>query len=111
VGDPRAEATAREVAALARLELQGDELARLAGDLSRTLQAFQSLGGADARAAEPLIAFGGSGGGLREDRPGPGLERRELLARAPDPCPPPNAAPGDEPAFFRVPRAVGEEPG
>jgi aspartyl/glutamyl-tRNA(Asn/Gln) amidotransferase C subunit len=109
--DLRAEATAREVAALARLELAGDELARLAEDLARILDAFESLGRADVGAAAPLIALGGGDGALREDRPAPGLEGRDLLARAPDPSPPPNAAPGDEPAYFRVPRAIEQEPG
>jgi aspartyl/glutamyl-tRNA(Asn/Gln) amidotransferase C subunit len=114
------EATAREVALLARLELAPDEEARLGLELSRILEAFQTLGGAEVDGVAPLVAPITEGaGGLRPDVPSRGLAREELLARAPDAAgaagesgasgasaDPAAGTAGGERVYFRVPRAI-----
>jgi aspartyl/glutamyl-tRNA(Asn/Gln) amidotransferase C subunit len=105
------EATAREVALLARLELAPDEEALLGGELARILEAFRALGRAEVGGVAPLVAPLAPGtGGLRPDVPARGLAREELLARAPETSPASagttGAADGGEPVFFRVPRAI-----
>lgn len=107
-----AEATARDVALLARLELAPDEAALLGGELARILEAFQTLGRAEVTGVEPLVAPLAAPlvDGLRADVPAGGLVRAELLARAPEASAGPGESGGGEPAFFRVPRAIDAEP-
>jgi len=92
----------RHTAQLARLRLDGAELADLARDFATILDAFRSLQQVESpdgdAAAEP-DAVPDDAEPLREDLPRPGLERADLLA----------PAPAVEDGFFRVPRVI-EQP-
>jgi aspartyl/glutamyl-tRNA(Asn/Gln) amidotransferase C subunit len=99
-------------AALARLELGADEARELGGHLERILAAFAVLESAELAGAvdgvQPLSDPAEAADVLREDRPVPGLDRAELLARAPRG----DGRGGDGPdgrdgEFFRVPKTVG----
>ncbi|CAN5300844.1 MAG: Asp-tRNA(Asn)/Glu-tRNA(Gln) amidotransferase subunit GatC [Gemmatimonadetes bacterium] len=86
-------ADVRHIARLARLELTGEEVERLRGELSAILEYVARL--------EPLAAGRAADPGrpqqpLREDRAQPYPDARALQAQAPD------FADG----FFRVPRVV-----
>lgn len=89
--------TVRELAGLARLALDEEELARLAPELERILLAFTVL----ARHARPSTPDGldPRPGRLRGDEPVPSLARETLLA----------SASTSEEGFFVVPKTVGGE--
>ena len=102
VGDCTEEETARRLAALARLELSPEEARALGGQLAGLLQAFRALESVSVEGVAPMLtpADGEAGtGGLRADRPVPGLAREALLASAPRTA-------GDPPRFFRAPSAI-----
>jgi len=94
--DPRVELV-RRTAELARLDLTPAETGELANQLERILSAFQALSEANVEGIEPLIGPAELVDVLREDRAAPGLEREELLARAPR----------REGEFFGVPKTIG----
>ncbi len=86
----------RRIAALARLELEADELERTAGELSAILDFVETLGNLDLEGCEPS-AFAPADAPLREDRPnGRRLSNAAALA----------AAPAAEDGFFLVPPIV-----
>lgn len=92
-------AAVERAAALARLELEPDLRARLAGDFGRILAAWESLAALDLDGVEPLLVPHGAAEREREDRATASLERADLLAPAPQ----------VEDGFFVVPKALGGE--
>ena len=90
------------VARLARLELGGDEVDRLAGELSKVLDHVETIGElgdlADVPPTSHVVAVENA---LRADEPRPSMAQEVALAGAPD-----NALGG-----FRVPSpAAGSDP-
>jgi len=79
--DPQA---VREIAALARLDLDEHEVARFAAQLSACLRHFQHLQQVDSAHVEPTASVLSLRNVLREDRPGAPLTPAEVLANAPD---------------------------
>ena len=92
MGETDAE-TIRRTAALARLALGEDELARLAPQFARILEAFQHLARAPAPPAEDEAAPSAR---ARADEPAPSLAREALLSQAP----------AAEDGFYLVPKTV-----
>ena len=88
---------AARIAALAKLEMTGDELDRAARDLASILDYFEALTAVDTEGIEPAAA--GIAAPLRDDQPGASLDPAETFANAPD---------ADRTAgVFRVPRVLG----
>jgi aspartyl-tRNA(Asn)/glutamyl-tRNA(Gln) amidotransferase subunit C len=89
---------AARVAALAKLEMTGDELDRAAADLTAILDYVAELDAVDTSAVDPEAAPL-TLSPLREDEPRPSLDRGDAFANAPD---------ADRDAgLFRVPRVLG----
>lgn len=86
----------RHVARLARLELEEDEVERLADELARILEHFESLRELE---LEDLPGPDGDGSALRPDVPGP-----DPMAAGPG-----REAPDWRDGFFVVPRLPGME--
>ena len=84
----------RYVAKLARLRLEQDEVARMAGELARILSHIDKMSELDIGAVPPTAHVLDVANVTRADRPRPSLERSEALRNAP--------AVSDE--CFRVPR-------
>lgn len=89
-----------KIAALARLDIRGEEAARLSAQFARILEQFRVLETLDVTGVDPMI------GGLdatramnvlRRDEPRPGLSAEDALRNAP-------ARMED---FYRVPKTVG----
>jgi aspartyl-tRNA(Asn)/glutamyl-tRNA(Gln) amidotransferase subunit C len=88
---------AARIAALAKLEMRGDELDRAARDLAAILEYFDALSAVDTEGVAPSVA--GAGAPLRADEPLPSLTPGDTFANAPD---------ADRGAgVFRVPRVLG----
>lgn len=93
---------AARIAALAKLEMSGDELERAARELCAILEHFAALdaidlSGVDAAASDPSAAAPAPA--LRADEPAPSLSPSDAFANAPD---------ADRAAgLFRVPRVLG----
>ncbi len=84
----------RYVAKLARLRLEQDEVARMAGELAKILAHIDKMSELDIAAVRPTAHVLDVANVMRADRPRPSLERSEALRNAPavsDDC-------------FRVPR-------
>ncbi len=84
----------RYVAKLARLRLEQDEVARMAGELAKILSHIDQMSELDIAAVPPTAHVLDVVNVARADRPRPGLERADALRNAPavsDDC-------------FRVPR-------
>jgi aspartyl-tRNA(Asn)/glutamyl-tRNA(Gln) amidotransferase subunit C len=81
------------VARLARLELSGDEVERMRGQLSAILEAVGKVAELDLEGVEPTAHPLDLVNVLAADEPRPSLTREEALANAPDP----------EDGFFGVP--------
>lgn len=97
-------ATVRRVAALARIRLGEEELARLQGELNGILGWIEQLQSVDTEGVEPMAGGtpGGAGGAakgmpMRDDAVTDGGIREGVLANAPD------REGGD---FFGVPKVV-----
>ena len=90
------------VARLARLELSGDEVDRLAGELSKVLEHVETIGElGDLTDVPPTSHVVAVENALRADEPRPSMAQEVALAGAPD-----NALGG-----FRVPSpAAGSDP-
>jgi len=86
------------VARLARLELSGDDVERMAAELGSILENVERIGELDLAGVEPTAHVVPLENVLRSDEPRPSLPREAALAQAPDP-----AAGG-----FRVPSPVAE---
>lgn len=88
------------VAALARLRLTDDELARFTDQLGDVLDHAAELDALDLEGVEPMAHPIALSNVLRADNPGEPLDRAEVLA----------SAPSSEDGQFRVPPVLGEEP-
>lgn len=71
------------IAALCRLRLSPEETRQMRRDLGRILEHVDSLKQVNTDDV-PALFWAVAGGGLREDRPGPCLQREEALRTAPD---------------------------
>jgi len=91
--------TMRKTAHLARLDIGEAEMAKLAGQFARILEAFQAISKLDVEGVEPMTGPADLSDVTREDRPRPSLERERLLENAPE----------RENEYFRVPKTVGGE--
>src|SRR5262245_16765183 len=93
--------TVTKIAALARLDLRGDEATKLAAQFARTLQHFEALAKLDVSGVEPMVGGRKAAAGehLRSDEPWPPLKPDEALHNAP-------ARVGD---FYSVPKTIGAE--
>ncbi len=88
------------VAKLARLRLDDDELQRFTGQLADVLDHAADLQTLDLEGVEPMAHPIALRNVVRDDVPGPAMDRDEILA----------AAPASEDGMFRVPPVLGEEP-
>jgi aspartyl-tRNA(Asn)/glutamyl-tRNA(Gln) amidotransferase subunit C len=86
----------RKVAALARLQLEPDEEARLTADLDHILDAFARLRTVDTSGVEPTAHVEDFGALMREDEATNPPAAEELLA----------GAPAREGRLFRVPKII-----
>ena len=87
-----------KVAALARLALSGDELERMAGELSKIVGFVSMLGELDTSAVDPLAHPLDTHNVFRDDVPGASLSREAAL----------DAAPRHDGECFLVPAVLGE---
>jgi aspartyl-tRNA(Asn)/glutamyl-tRNA(Gln) amidotransferase subunit C len=76
--------TVSQIAALARLELSDEELARYARELDAIVAYVDQLGAVDTSGVPPTSHAMDLVAPLRPDEPEPALERRDALANAPD---------------------------
>ncbi|MBV8941813.1 MAG: Asp-tRNA(Asn)/Glu-tRNA(Gln) amidotransferase subunit GatC [Solirubrobacterales bacterium] len=87
------------VARLARLELSGEELERMASELSHVLDHIEKISELDLSDVPPTSHVVDAATPLRRDKPEPCLPREVVLAGAPEPVgdgfgvPSPGAAP------------------
>ena len=89
--------TIRHLENLARIELTPDEVETLTGQLDRIVGFVEKLQSVDTTGVEPTrLMSPADEEHVREDEVRPGLERDEVLKRAPDATP----------EFFRVPRVI-----
>ena len=89
---------AARVAALAKLDMTGEELDRAARDLASILGYVEQIGEVDTSGVD-AGAIEGAAPPLRDDVPAPSLEPDDTFANAPD---------ADRAArLFRVPRVIG----
>lgn len=94
----------RRVANLANLELEPAEEVRMQRDLNAILGHFAQLAALDTSAVEPMAQVGdvlgsivdGHGSALRTDAVQPSLDRRAVMA----------AAPETDGRFFKVPKVI-----
>lgn len=89
---------AARIAALAKLEMTGEELDRAARDLGSILGYVEQIADVDTSGVDAR-AVAGAAPPLREDEPTPSLAPEDTFANAPD---------ADRAArLFRVPRVIG----
>ncbi len=74
----------REIAALARLELEDEEIERFAAQLSACLQHFRSLQEVDTTEVAPTASVLPLRNVMRADEAGAPLQPAEVIANAPD---------------------------
>ncbi len=92
----------RYIAALAHLELSGDEVKRFLPQLDSILQYVAKLNELDTAGIEPMaqvISPEGAASALRDDEPLACLKQEDALANAPEPGP----------GYFKVPRVIERE--
>jgi aspartyl-tRNA(Asn)/glutamyl-tRNA(Gln) amidotransferase subunit C len=75
--------TVLHLAQLARLELPADELPKITADLEKILGHVRSLDAVDTTGVEATAHVFLAALPLREDEPGPSLDREEVLGQAP----------------------------
>ena len=73
------------VARLARLKLSGEEVERMAGELSDVLEHVDRIAALDLSGVEPTTHVVALENVLRPDEPTPSLPRERALENAPDP--------------------------
>ncbi len=93
---PVDKAAVARIADLARIEVQGDELEPLAGELSHILGWIEQLGEVNTEGVEPMTAVSEIPPRMRADEVTDGDRRDDILANAPE----------RQDAFFVVPRVV-----
>ena len=86
----------RRVAALARLEFEGDEIETLTRDLGAILDYVERLRRADTAAVDAFPGEPAADAALRSDEPAAGLSPGDALAPAPE----------HSAGHFRVPRVI-----
>ena len=74
----------RKTAALARLDITAEEVARLAPQFAQILEAFQTISRLDVGAARPMTRAGGEVPRMRPDLERPSLEPDAALGNAPE---------------------------
>src|ERR1700679_287619 len=88
------------VARLARLELDEDDVERMAAELSAVLEHVDRIRELDLEGVEPTAHAVDLAGVMRPDEPVPGLTQEQALAAAPEPVDGsfgvPSPGPGDE---------------
>ena len=89
-----------QVARLARLDLTEEEVDRFTGQLAAVLEHAADVAALDTAGVPPTAHPLPLVNVLRDDVPGPSLDRDEVLAQAP----------AAEDGRFRVPRILGEAP-
>jgi aspartyl-tRNA(Asn)/glutamyl-tRNA(Gln) amidotransferase subunit C len=87
----------KHVAKLARLSLQPDRLAKLAGQLESILEYVAKIQSVNVSGVEPMAHALPISNVFREDVVEPSLTVEQVLANAPDADPP----------FFKVPKVIG----
>ena len=87
----------RRTAALARLDVTDEDVARLGADFANILAAFEGLAAVDVEGVDPLVGMAAAESVTRPDEVRPSLDRDAALAPAPDRR--------DE--FFGVPKTLG----
>ena len=92
--------TVRKIAELARLDLSGDEAAKLAREFASILEQFKVLEGLDVSGVEAMVGASRAGEILREDVAVPSFPVDAMLRNAPE----------HTPEFYVVPKTVGGEP-
>ena len=88
------------VARLARLDLSDEEIDRFPGQLAAVLEHAADMASLDTAGVPPTAHPLPLQNVLRDDEPGPSLDREEVLSQAP----------AAEDGRFRVPRILGEAP-
>ena len=88
------------VARLARLDLTDEELDRFTGQLAAVLEHAADVASLDTAGVPPTAHPLPLSNVMRDDVPGPSLNREKVLAQAP----------AAEDGRFRVPRILGEAP-
>lgn len=89
----------RRVAELANLELTAEEALRMQQDLNAILDHVAQLNELDTASVTPMAQVSevlGSGGFLREDAVVPSLDRKQVMACAPE----------SDGVFFKVPKVI-----
>ena len=87
------------IAALARLELTGDERTRFATQLSAILAYADQVQQVDTSAVDTAASFAPGGSAMRDDVLQPSLDRDTVLSQAP--------AADRGAGLFKVPRVIG----
>ena len=82
---------------LARLGLDEEDFRLLAGQIDRVLEAFGKIDALEAAYTKPAVHPVPAPGPLRDDSPGPSLQRAELMANTEH----------DKDGFFSVKRVIG----
>ena len=95
------EAEVRATAALARLALSDDEVARMARELDAILGYMEGLAAVDVTGIAPMTQAVAVDRPLRPDVPGPELDPEVALG----------AAPRRQGPFFEVPRVIAHDKG
>ncbi|MEM6331861.1 MAG: Asp-tRNA(Asn)/Glu-tRNA(Gln) amidotransferase subunit GatC [Planctomycetota bacterium] len=91
----------RQVAKLARLELDDAEVEKYREQLGHILGYIGKLSEVDVSGVEPMAHVGDLTNAWRPDEPGPTLTVDQALQNAPD----------EQSPFFGVPKVLGEGPG
>ena len=86
----------RELAKLARLQFEGEELTKMQADLENILVMCEKLNGVDTEGKEPLIYMGNQQTTLREDRVIQEISKEEALKNAPK----------KDSDYFRIPKVL-----
>jgi aspartyl-tRNA(Asn)/glutamyl-tRNA(Gln) amidotransferase subunit C len=89
----------RHVAKLARLDLTGRDVTRIAAQLESIVTYINQIGQADVAGVEPMAHALPVHNVFRDDIVGPSLPLEKVLQNAPD----------SESPFFRVPKIIGGE--
>jgi aspartyl-tRNA(Asn)/glutamyl-tRNA(Gln) amidotransferase subunit C len=97
------------VARLARLELNDEEVERMAGELSKVLDYIEHIRGLDLHGVPPTSHVVDVAGVVRADRPEPSLPVEVVVGSAPEPVRIPSPS-GEEWLGFGVP-SPGQAPG
>ena len=99
-GRPEADELVRRTAALARLEIDDEDVQRLGPQFARILEAFQALARLDVGSVGAMTRAGGGHPRTRVDRESPSLPVQAALENAPERIE----------DFYSVPKAIPSPP-